>query len=76
MLCIPKNSLRLLLTKEAHEGGLIGHFGASKTLEVLKEYFYWPHMRQTVSTICEKCVVCKRVKSKVSLHGCIHLFPT
>lgn len=29
-LCIPRLPLRLLLVKEAHEGGLAGHFGIQK----------------------------------------------
>ncbi|XP_027158252.1 uncharacterized protein LOC113759872 [Coffea eugenioides] len=31
--------------KEAHSGGLMGHFGMVKTLAMLQEHFYWPHMR-------------------------------
>ena len=39
-LCIPISSVRLLLLQEAHEGGLIGHFGAKKTEEVLSTHFF------------------------------------
>ena len=39
-LCVPKCSIRNLLVKEAHEGGLMGHFGVHKTLDVLHEHFY------------------------------------
>jgi hypothetical protein len=28
------------LVREAHEGGLMGHFGVVKTLDVLHEHFY------------------------------------
>ncbi|XP_074313684.1 uncharacterized protein LOC141648874 [Silene latifolia] len=42
--CIPKHSIRELLVREAHGGGIAGHFGSQKTLEVLKEHFYWPKM--------------------------------
>ena len=45
-LCIPQSSIRLLLTKESHEGGLMGHFGVTKTLAVLQEHFYWPKMKR------------------------------
>jgi hypothetical protein len=34
-LCVPNCSLRELLVREAHKGGLMGHFGISKTLDVL-----------------------------------------
>ena len=47
-LCIPHGSIRKLLVKESHEGGLIGHFGIDKTLVLLKEKFYWPHMKKDV----------------------------
>ena len=39
-LCVPKSSIRELLVQEAHEGGLIGHFGVQKTLDILHEHFY------------------------------------
>ncbi|RDX98436.1 hypothetical protein CR513_18637, partial [Mucuna pruriens] len=35
-LCMPTNSIRQLLVKEAHEGGLMGHFGELKIYEVLR----------------------------------------
>jgi hypothetical protein len=37
-----------LLVREAHEGGLMGHFGIAKTLDVLREHFYWPNMKRDV----------------------------
>ncbi|KAI5431116.1 variant 2, Acyl-coenzyme A oxidase 2 [Lathyrus oleraceus] len=70
-LCVPKGSIRELLVKEAHEGGLMGHFGVSKTLEFLKEHFYWPHMKIDVQKLCERCIVCKKAKSKVMPHGSV-----
>jgi hypothetical protein len=36
---VPHSSMRELLVREAHGGGLIGHFGVRKTLDVLHEHF-------------------------------------
>ena len=45
-LCIPQGSIRKLLVKESHEGGLMGHFGIDKTLVFLKEKLFWPHEKR------------------------------
>ena len=50
-LCLPDCSLRKLLVKESHGGGLMGHFGVAKTLGVLQVHFYWPHMKRDVERI-------------------------
>jgi hypothetical protein len=41
---VPNCSLRELFVREAHGGGLMGHFGITKILEVLHKHFYWPNM--------------------------------
>ena len=68
-LCVPMCSLRELFTREAHGGGLMGHFGVTKTLGVLQDHFFWPHMKRDVERICEKCITCKQAKSKLKPHG-------
>ncbi|XP_071905706.1 uncharacterized protein [Coffea arabica] len=47
-LCIPKSSMRTLLVRESHGGGLMRHFGIAKTLMILQEHFFWPRMRSDV----------------------------
>ncbi|RDX64112.1 hypothetical protein CR513_57366, partial [Mucuna pruriens] len=37
---MPKSSLRELLVKETHGGGLMGHFGIKRTLSTMHEHFY------------------------------------
>lgn len=39
-LCVPNCSMRELLVREAHGGGLMEHFGVRKTLEILHEHFF------------------------------------
>ena len=68
-MCVPISSLRELLVREAHGGGLMGHFGVRKTLDVLTEHFFWPHMRRDVERVCGKCITCKQAKSRVLPHG-------
>jgi hypothetical protein len=35
-LCVPNCSIRELLVQESHGGGLMGHFGVAKTLDILQ----------------------------------------
>ncbi|XP_025012155.2 uncharacterized protein LOC112533908 [Ricinus communis] len=72
-LCVPQSSLRELLVREAHSGGLMGHFGIKKTLDVLGDHFFWPHMKRDVERICEKCITCKQAKSKAMPHDLLPL---
>ena len=67
-LCVPQGSLRQSLLREAHEGGLMGHFGVAKTLDTLHEHFFWPHMCKSVHIFCDKCIACRKAKSKVQPH--------
>ncbi|PKI38028.1 hypothetical protein CRG98_041582 [Punica granatum] len=68
-LCIPNSSMRELLVLESHGGGLMGHFGVVKTLDILREHFFWPYMKRDVERICSKCVTCKKAKLTVKPHG-------
>ncbi|KAA0051909.1 Transposon Ty3-I Gag-Pol polyprotein [Cucumis melo var. makuwa] len=68
-LCIPKCSIRELLVKEAHGGGLMGHFGEFKTYSMLCEHFYWLKMRKDVNKVCKQCFKCKEAQSKTQPHG-------
>ena len=68
-LCVPNSSMHELLVREAHRGGLMGHFGVRKTLDVLHEYFFWPKMKRDVERVCARCITCKQAKSRVLPHG-------
>ena len=68
-LYVPQGSLRQSLVREAHEGGLMGHFGVAKTLDALHKHLFWPHMRKFVYSFCDKCIACGKAKSKVQPHG-------
>ena len=59
-----KNPLRELLVWEAHGAALASHFGLNKTLDVLKEHFYWPEMRGDVHNVVSTCSICHKTKSQ------------
>ena len=70
-LCVPNCSMRQLLVRKAHGGGLMSHFGVRKTLEVLQEHFFWPNVKRDV----EGCVIgvlsVGRPSLRSYLAGCI-----
>ncbi|KAK8708384.1 hypothetical protein V6N13_059426 [Hibiscus sabdariffa] len=68
-LCIPQGSIREFLVHESHSGGLMGHFGVTKTLDMVMEHFFWPHMHKMVEKVCSSCITCKQAKSKVLPNG-------
>ncbi|XP_019086296.1 PREDICTED: uncharacterized protein LOC109126865 [Camelina sativa] len=62
-------SMRDLILTEAHGGGLMGHFGVDKTLAVVMEHFFWPHLKKDVERFCARCIVCHKAKSRLHPHG-------
>jgi preprotein translocase subunit SecG len=68
-LCIPVGFVRHLLLQEAHGGGLMGHFGAKKTEDVLVSHFFWPKMRRYVERFMARCTTCQKAKSRLNPHG-------
>jgi hypothetical protein len=68
-LCIPTCSVRHVLLQEAHAGGLAGHFGVKKTIDMLADHFFWPHMRRDVQQHVECCITCLKAKSRLNPHG-------
>jgi len=47
----------------------MGHFGVKRTLDILDKHFFWPKMKHDVEKICNRCITCKKAKSKVLPHG-------
>jgi len=68
-LCIPYGSVRELILSKSHGGGLMGHFGVEKTLAMVIEHFFWPHLKKDVERFCARCIVCNKAKSRSHPHG-------
>ena len=60
-LIVPKKLRDEVLT-QIHGTETSGHFGVSKTLQRLKQRFYWPSCRFDVKQWCENCDKCSSKK--------------
>ena len=64
-LYIRRGSLRDLLVREAHKGALASHFGPNKTIDILREHFYWPKMEGDVRRAAIACSIIYKAKSQL-----------
>ena len=68
-----RNSLQLCLPKayrqEALEGchDNVGHFGLDRTIDLLRDRFYWPHMLEDAKEHVGSCQRCQMAKGKQQL---------
>lgn len=52
-------TLRTELIRDYHEPAVAGHFGAEKTYASIREWYYWPAMREQVYEFCKTCMSCQ-----------------
>ena len=52
-----------------HGDGLAGHLRRDKTIELVKDKYYWPRLRRNVTTIMSRCYVCQRAKGHTQNMG-------
>ena len=58
-LVVPSNQQDALVTLY-HS---YGHFGITRVYKLLKQRFYWPKLKNSVTEACEKCERCQRAKT-------------
>ena len=57
-LVVPKGRRKEILHK-AHDSVWGGHLGSKKTLQRIKQSFYWPEMKRDVTQYCATCMECQ-----------------
>jgi hypothetical protein len=68
-LCIPQSSLREFIIRELHSGGIAGHFGRDKTLNLVEDRFFWPQLRRDVQITIKHCRTCQLAKGNKTNAG-------
>ncbi|KAE8697362.1 hypothetical protein F3Y22_tig00110621pilonHSYRG00135 [Hibiscus syriacus] len=63
-LCLDMGKLRKELMKECHDSKWAGHPGVDRTLALLSEQYYWPHMDEDVQAYVKTCLVCQQDKNQ------------
>ena len=76
---VPKgedNQLRLRVIKEVHDQSAVGHPGIERTLNMIRQFYYWPAMRKDIEQYLRNCHVCKRAKaSRDAYNGLLQPLP-
>ncbi len=79
VLCLPRTKFKQQTTTQividqAHE--TLGHFGAQKTVEYLRRWYWWPKMGVEVEQFCISCWRCQLSKPWNQLKaGLLHSLP-
>ncbi len=55
-------AMRLAITAAHHDTPMAGHYGITRTLELITREHYWPHMRDFIDDYVTRCQQCARNK--------------
>ena len=79
VLCIPRvvtkiDSLTATVIEQAHM--VLGHFGAQKTADYIRRWYWWPRLGQEVEKYCSTCSICQAAKKENrKTAGLLHTLP-
>lgn len=64
LVCVPDNpDLKRMILNECHDSPMAGHFGITKTFDLVSRTFYWPSLRTYIKDYVGGCDICQRSKS-------------
>jgi hypothetical protein len=67
--------LRKRLLSLYHDVPAAGPFGTEKSFRALRQFYYWPNMREHVADYVRRCPHCQRNKPTRSLPSALHPLP-
>ena len=60
---VPEGPCHICVLREWHDDPLAGHFGATKTFELISRGYWWPQPWNLVKEYIKTCEVCARSKA-------------
>ena len=57
-------NLRREILRESHDSKWAGHQGVRRTLALVGEFYYWPHLFEDVEAYVKTCLVCQQDKTE------------
>jgi hypothetical protein len=66
LVVVEDNSLRRGVTHLFHDSLTAGHPGISKTIDLIKQHYWWPHMHDFITAYVKGYVTCQM--NKVNMH--------
>ncbi|GBE77187.1 Transposon Ty3-G Gag-Pol polyprotein [Sparassis crispa] len=79
VICIPRVLYRhRMMTEIIIDRGhtTIGHYSPQKTLEYIRQWFWWPRIRRDIEKFCVTCGACQTAKPRNHLQaGLLHSLP-
>jgi transposase InsO family protein len=78
LVCVPDDpDLKKMILEECHDSPTAGHFGITKTFDLVSRTFFWPSMRQYIKNYVGGCDICQRSKSSNHKpYGLLQSLPT
>ena len=59
-LVVPGRDLRREVCGQAHDSPYSGHFGQTKTIDLVQRHYWWPGMRKDIIEYVRTCDTCQR----------------
>ena len=62
-LMVVPAALQGKIFQHLHAGRFGGHFGITKTVDLIRQRFYWPGCKSDIRIMCRECIPCQQVKN-------------